>query len=118
MDEKDYFESRNWRPFGTEDAARIEAQLRRFSALGQALWGIRSEHLERQLQLLRPEIPPGFVLEDFRELLKFMDFTNRYSWARSWSEFSQIVSVGTQELPRWEARREIVIRAIEYLERR
>ncbi|HEV2135279.1 MAG TPA: hypothetical protein VGR47_13675 [Terracidiphilus sp.] len=117
MDEENFFESRGWRPFGTQDAARIEAQWRRFSALGQALWGSRSEHLERQLQLSHPEIPAGFALEDFRELLKFMDLTTRHSWARSWSDFSQTVSVGTEELTRWEARRQIVIRAIEYLEK-
>lgn len=117
MDEENYFESRNWRPFGTEDAARIEAQLRRFSALGMALWGQRSENLERQLQLRHPEIPAGFELTDFQELLKFMDFTNRHSWARTWPEFTQTVSVGTEELTLWEARREIVIRAIEFLEK-
>lgn len=45
------------------------------------------------------------------------DLPNRhYSWARSWSEFSQTVLVGTEEITRWEARRRIVIRAIEYLE--
>jgi hypothetical protein len=128
MDEENYFESRNWQPFGTKDAARIEAQLRRCSALSEALWGSRSEHLERQLQLPHPEIPSDFALADFRELLKYMDLTTRfasrdlsnrhYSWARSWSEFSQTVSVGAEQLTRWDARREVVIRAIEYLQRR
>ncbi|MGH9589214.1 MAG: hypothetical protein ACRD25_02410, partial [Terracidiphilus sp.] len=109
MDEENYFESRNWRPFGTKDAARIEAQMRRSSALGQELWGRRSEHLERQLQLSHPEIPSGFALEDFLELLKLMNLTTRYQWARSWSEFSQTVSVGAEQLTRWEARRQVVI---------
>jgi hypothetical protein len=128
MDEEAYFELRNWRPFGTQDAERMEAQLRRFSALGMALWGQKSEHLERQLQLPHPEIPSGFELADYRGLLKYMNLTTRfaardllsrhYSWARSWSEFSQTVSVGAEQLPRWEARREIVMRAIEFLERR
>ena len=128
MDEESYFESRNWQPFGTKDAARIEAKLGRYWSLGVALWGTRSEHLERQLQLPNPEIPLGFALADFQELLKFMDLTTRvasrnlsngqYSWARSWSEFFQKVSVGGEEITRWEARRQIVIRAIEYLEAR
>jgi hypothetical protein len=59
------------RPFGTAEAMRVEARLRRCGTLGLALWGRTSDDLRRQLLAPYPQIPSGFDLEDFRELQWF-----------------------------------------------
>src|SRR5439155_12747310 len=48
------------RPFGTEDAMRADARLRRCTALGMAQWGMPLEDLQRQL-LAPSEIPSGLI---------------------------------------------------------
>jgi hypothetical protein len=48
------------RPFGTAEAMRVEARLRRCGTLGLALWGRTSDDLRRQLLAPYPEIPSGF----------------------------------------------------------
>jgi hypothetical protein len=76
MDEEafdSWMHSRHSRPFGREDAKRAEAQLLRctklLATLGVALWGRTSGDLQRQLLAASPEVPSGFDLPDFRELL-------------------------------------------------
>ena len=124
MDEEEFDSLANWRPFETADVARSEAQARRGTTLGIALWGRTSADLQRQLLAPCPEIPPGYDLEDFRALhrmantiaTKLRDPRNSLSSyvARS----ASAIFAGGQSITEWEARCEVVRRAIEYLERR
>jgi len=112
------------RPFGTADAKKAEDLARRCAALAAALWGRDSAQLPRQLLASRPEIPPGFELADFRELLRTTEMMA--SWLhdpRSASFFPHgdpfpKISVGDQQFSLYEAQCEVVRRAIEYLESR
>ncbi|HTT65307.1 MAG TPA: hypothetical protein VMG35_25840 [Bryobacteraceae bacterium] len=114
------------RPFGTEEVAHWEAELRRKTGLvmtlGTALWGRTSEDLRRQLLALHPEIPPGFDLADFRELLRWTAQISSAVVAARRRGFSPsmlsspTVMVGNEGFTVWEARYEIVRRAIDYLE--
>jgi len=123
MDEEEFDSFMPSRPFGTEDAMRADARLRRCTTLGMALWGRTLEDLQRQLLAPFPEIPLGFDLADLRELQRsahqisacFRD--PRSKWLSRFASFSPAISVGTQRFTMWEARSEIVRRALEYLER-
>jgi hypothetical protein len=124
MDEEEFDALLQGRPFGTADAKKIDERLRRCTTLGRALWGKTSEDLQRQLLSPYPEIPSGFALSDFRELqrrtLELSALLNdpRSAWASRLGLSSQIVSVGSRQYTSWEARCEIVRRAIEYLEKK
>ena len=112
------------RPFGTQDANRADLRLRRSASLAATLWGKTPDELRRQLLAASPEIPTGFDLADFRELLHTTEqllagmrnpkneFMSRMALA------SQTIVVGTQRFTEWEARCEVIRRAIEYLENR
>jgi hypothetical protein len=129
MDEEEFDAFMELRPFGTEDAMRWDAQVRGdvglSMTLGSALWGKTSDDLQRQLLAPHPEIPPGFGLADFRKLLQW---TARMTSAVL--VFQRLrglcpavlppptVFVRTQGFTVWEARREIVRRAIDHLEKR
>jgi hypothetical protein len=113
MDEAEFDSSADWKPFESEDAAKSEAQAARCTSLAAALWGKTSVHLQRQLHSPYPVIPPGFELTDLRKLEQWAEsmisncFGNpRFSWLPR-----------AQGLSEWQARLEIVRRAIEYLER-
>lgn len=111
------------RPFGVEDAMRADARLRRCASLGMALWGRTAEDLKRQLLAPHPEIPQGFNLEDFGELQRSAQLTSvglsSSPYGRlSPAEASPTIFVGTRRFSVWEARCEVVRRAIEYLENR
>jgi hypothetical protein len=117
------------RPFGTEDATRWDAQIRGdfglCMTLGAALWGRTSEDLRRQLLASHPEIPPGVGLGDLRKLLQVSAqaasavlLTQRLRGLAPGVGASPAVTVGTQSFNLWEARHEIVRRAIDYLETR
>jgi hypothetical protein len=112
------------RPFGTADAAQLEAQVGRCASLGQALWGRTAEDLRRQLQKSSPDVPPGFDLADFqllqRESSRFASMNlddPRNAWARPMLAFPKSIQVGTQRFTEWEARAEIIRRAIGHLGR-
>jgi hypothetical protein len=126
MDEQELDSSMAWLPFGTKDAKRMEDQARRTAALGLALWGKTDDDLRRQLLAPHPEIPSGFDLADYRELQKSYRLiaaclAGRH---RSWVSgmpgirnlLSPLVVIGTERLTAFEARCEIVRRAIEFLE--
>lgn len=106
------------RPYGTKEAMRAE----RWMTLALALFGESMEALQRQLFATSPEIPSGFDLSDFQELLQFLQLASinanspRSAWAHPWPPPTLLV--GSQRLTLWEARCEIVRRAIEYLESR
>jgi hypothetical protein len=129
MNEEEFDALMKSRPFGTRDVVQWEAELRADTSLvmtlGVVLWGKSSEDTQRQLLASHPEIPPGFDLADFRKLLQ--------STAKLASAVSALqrmrggppsilpppaVCMGSQGLTLWEARCEIVRRAIEYLESR
>jgi len=129
MDEEEFDALMNWRPFGTGDAMRLFAQARADTglvmALGSALWGTTSEYLQRQLLAPHPEIPSGFELADFRKLLQFTARLNAALMALQRARGlhpavipNPVVLVGTRSFTFWEARHEIVLRAIDYLEDR
>lgn len=118
--EEQEFDSLFRQPFGSQDAMEWDARLRRSAALATALWGKASDDLERQLLAPHPEIPSGFELADFRELqrsaqeISVVMSNPRFGWASPAA--SPIMFVGTQRFTVWEARCEVVRRAIEYLE--
>jgi hypothetical protein len=124
MNEEDFDSSMNVRPFGTADAEKAEIGLRRSIALGLALWGRTSEQLQGQLLAQHPKIPAGFELSDFRKLerhvraLAAVSSEARFAWLPRSALFSPSIFVGTQRFTVWEARCEVVRRAIEYLEDR
>jgi hypothetical protein len=109
-------------PFGTTEAAQWEVRLSRCDSLGKALWGRTAEDLRRQLQKSYPDLPRGFVLADFQVLLRessrlaSLNLDDpRNAWARRLVHPGAI-SIGAQQLTEWEARVEIVRRAINYLQ--
>lgn len=118
MDGKDFD---SLQPFRTDDAARMNVRWGRSTVLATALWGRTSEDLRRQLLAPHPEIPPGFDLADFRHLQQIAETlsassgTPRLAWLSPLNTSSATVMVGTQQLTTWEARFEIVRRAIEHL---
>jgi hypothetical protein len=109
--------------FGTTDAAQWEARLGRCASLGHALWGRTAEDLRHQLQKSYPDIPRGFDLADFQLLLRessrlasMNPDDPRNAWARPMLLVNKSISVGTQRFSEWEARAEIVRRAIKFLD--
>jgi hypothetical protein len=123
MDEEEFDSLIQGRPFGTKDVMRLEAGARRCGKLGTALWGTTSADLQRQLLRPFPEIPSGFELEDFRRLhgdaqtivKKLRD--PRFGWSVLGGPGATIFAAG-ESFTEWEARCEIVRRAIEQLEGR
>jgi hypothetical protein len=124
MDEEEFDASFHLLPFGRVDATRADAQFRRRTALGVALWGRNAGDLQRQLLAPYPEIPSGFDLAEFRDLLRSAEGISTVlsdpgrAWLLPLARSSAIISVGTQRFTEWEARCEILRRAIEYLEKR
>jgi hypothetical protein len=129
MDEEEFDALMKLRPFGTADVVQWEAEsranMRLVMTLGVALWGKTSEDAQPQLLASHPEIPAEFELADFRKLLQWTAkmasaaFVLQQMRGLAPSVLSSpTVFVGPQGLTMWEARCEIVRRAIEYLERR
>lgn len=83
MDEQEFDSLFPPRPFGTAEAMRVEARLRRCGTLGLALWGRTSDDLRRHLLAPYAEIPSGFDLEDFRELQRFAQLISSGLTSRS-----------------------------------
>jgi hypothetical protein len=110
------FDSRFPRPFVREDAIQADARTRRSTALAGALWG-NADDLQRQLLAPHPEIPSGFELADFLELqqrvLVFQWLCSNRDLVRRFPTF-----MGAQHPELWEARHDVLRRAIEYLENR
>ena len=128
MDEEEFDALRELRPFGTKDAMRSFARDRADTGLvmqlGTALWGKTSEDLQRQLLAPHPEIPSGFEVADFRRLLQvtarigsaFVTL-RRMRGGNPGVSSHPVVFVGTNGFSFWDARCEVVRRAIDYLER-
>jgi len=129
MDEQEFDSLVQGRTFGTENAMQADARLRRrmtlSATLGAALWGRTSGDLQRQLLAPHPEIPSGFDLPDFRELLRVtaqmistLEATQRMAGLSHLGLSARTIIIGGQGFTAWEARCEVVRRAIEYLENR
>jgi len=125
MDEQEFDSLMQTRPFGRDEAMQADLQLRRGVTLAIALWGGTPDDLQRQLLAPSPEIPSGFDLTDLRELqrsaekisARMSDLSDpRYAWLSRLAFSYQTIFVGAQRFTAWEARCEIVRRAIEYLE--
>ncbi len=122
MNEEDFDSLMRFRPFGIDDMLRSEAQARRATALGMALWGMTSDDLKRQLLAPHPEIPSGFDVDDFRELQKSIRTIAarlrdpRQQWLASLPGIralcSPVIVVGARQITALEARCEIIRRAI------
>jgi hypothetical protein len=126
MKEEEFDSLMKGRSFGTEDAMQADAQLRHMFTVGAALWGRTPEDLKRQLLASHPEIPSAASLPDLRELLRkvemmlvaFHDPKNAWLAPSAIALSSPTITIGTQQFTAWEARCEIVRRAIQYLEMR
>jgi hypothetical protein len=129
MNEEEFDALMKSRPFGTGDVVRWETELRASTSLvmklGVELWGKGPEAAQSQLLASHPEIPVGFDLADFRKLLqwtaKMASAVSALQQMRAMPPSmlpSQTVFVGAEGLTLWEARHEIVRRAIEHLEKR
>ena len=123
MDEQEFAALFPSRPFGTKDAIEEDARWRRCATLGTLLFGTTPDDLRRQLLAAHPEIPRGYDLADFHDLERHLEmFSNALSNARStWlspvaSAVAATIVVGSERFSLLEARREIVQRAIHYLE--
>ncbi len=123
MDEEQFDLLMGSRPFTREDAVQADTQLRRRVTLAIALWGRTSDDLRCQLLAPFPEIPSGFDLADHWELQQSMEQVEarlsdpRNLWLSSFASSSQTISLGSRRFTTWEARCEIVRRAIAFLER-
>ena len=121
MNEEEFDSSVGSRPFGTADAVEAEARMRRCIALGVALWGRNSDDLQRQLLAPHPQIPSGFVLSDFLNLQQHVQTISaasadpRFAWLPRSVLSPPAILVGTEAFTTWEARCEVVRRAVEYL---
>jgi hypothetical protein len=121
MTDEEFDSSMGSRPFGTADATEAYARMRRCVALGVALWGGASDDLQRQLLAPYPQIPTGFVLSDFLNLEQHVQTISaasvdpRCAWLPASVLYSPAILIGTERFTIWEARCEIVRRAIEYL---
>lgn len=123
MNEEEFDSLIQGRPFGTADFRRLETQAGRCTHLAVALWGRTFDDLQRQLLAPYPQLPSGFELADFRKLQHWVQLISarcvdlRFALLPRFDLFSSTISIGAQQFTEWEARGEIVRRAIEYLEK-
>ena len=125
MDEQEFDTLLSSRPFRTQDAMREEARFRRCATLSALLFGKTGDDLRRQLLASHPEIPTGYDLTDFQDLQRHLELVTgelsnpRNTWLTPLRTAAfGVIEVGTQRLSIWEARLEILRRAIDYLENR
>src|SRR5262249_3267493 len=129
MTEDDFDALMQSRSFGTQDAINAETQILHgmtlLSTLGVALWGKTEDDLRRQLLKPHPEIPPGFDLADFRELLHIcaqmaaaIAGIQKVTGQAHVAPWSNSIHVGSESFTILEARCEVIRRAIDYTENR
>jgi hypothetical protein len=126
MDEHEFDALFPYRPFDTKEATQEDARLRRCSTLASALFGTTPEDLQQQLLAPHPKIPPGFSLNDFRDLKqhtgKLLAIDPTVPRLARFSLFQQMTSrtiaFGIQRYSTFEAQYKIVCCAIEFLENR
>ena len=120
MDQVDFHALIRSRPFGSEDATRAQLQFCRTLSLSTTLWGKTADDLRHQLLAHFPQIPSGFKLADFRELLRITEQISAAMkpQAPHLAFESETIAFGNQRYTEWEARCEIIRRAIAYMENR
>jgi len=124
MDEEEFDSLIHSRSFRSEDARHFEAQAGRLTTLGIELWGRTAADLERHLAAPHPKIPAGVDLTGLLNLhamvQKILDALGdpRHPLSLPLARSSAIISVGGHRFTEWEARLEIVRRAIEHFEKR
>lgn len=127
-DEFDAF-VRSQRSYGTKDARNAEAKILHgmtlLSTLGTALWGTTDDDLRQQLLKPHPEIPAGFDLSEFEDLLHVciqnasaVSAIHKTAGLEHLLPWSRTIVVGSESFTVLEARCEVVRRAIEYLRNR
>lgn len=123
MTEEEFDSLMPLRPFRREDVTRFDTEAGRFTTMGVALWGKTADDLQRQLDAACPEIPPECDLANLRNLQQYVQKIlaalgdPRNDWLSSLALPSWNLFIGTQRVTAWEARDEVVRRAIDYLER-
>lgn len=125
MDEQEFDALFSSRPYGTQDAMREDARRGRWGTLATLLFGRTPDDLRRQLLASHPEIPTGYDLTDFHDLQRHLELVSgalsnpRNTWLSPLRTGAfGVIEVGTQRLSVWQARLEILRRAIVYLENR
>ena len=120
MDEDEFFAQHPMRPWTLSDfenAHREGTALAHALWLGNKLWG-DIERMTRQLIANSPEIPTGLGLRELRTLERMLvRFGGSWPATPGIPKDSRII-IGGLSYTMWEARYEIVRRAIEFLERR
>jgi hypothetical protein len=123
MDEEEFDSLLQLRPFGTEEARQLDLRMRRKATLATALWGKTLDELKRQLLEGTPQIPAGFDLTDLRELLQSTEQlasalrNPRNELASRLALASRTILVRGERYTEWEARCEVIRRAIEHWSR-
>lgn len=122
MDEQEFDALFSSRPFGTRDALHADARWGRCGTLASLLFGRTPDDLRRQLLTSHPEFPPGYDLADFHGLQRHLEMVTaalsnpRNTWLSHLGTAAfGVIEVGTQRLSVWEARLEVIRRAIDYL---
>jgi hypothetical protein len=121
VDEEEFDSLMQSSSFTAREATLLDAKLRRRSMLALALCGRTVDDLKRQLTAPHPEIPVGVEIADVRELhlhLQSIPFETLKNRLRDLAIPSGTVYIGTELFTVWEARCEVVRRALEYLENR
>src|SRR5215467_8380195 len=123
MDEQEFDALFSSRPFGTQDALCEDARSRRGATLSSLLFGRTLDDLRHQLLAGHPETPSGYDLADFHDLLRHLEMVTaalnnpRNTWLSPLGAAAfGIIEVSAQRFSVWEARIEIVRRAIDFLE--
>ena len=122
MDEHEFFAQHPMRPWTRSD---FENAHREGTALAQALWLSNklwgdAETMTRQLLAASPEIPAGLGLQELRSLERLARLGLRFGdrWHGPRVPKGSALWIGGRSLTIWEARYEIVRRAIDFLEHR
>lgn len=113
MNEHEFFAQHPMRPWTHSDFQREGGALARALPLSAELWG-DPETLRRGLLAAFPEIPVGLGLPELRVLERLARLGLRFGDRRA----EPMVIINGRSFTVWEARYEIVRRAIEFLERR
>src|SRR5579884_333474 len=123
MEEHEFDSLREWRPFGTQEAGAAAARMGQCATLAVALWGTTREDLEQRLRARTPVITAG---DEPADLWALYDQARKLAAAfenpaNTWlpqhlRDGSAMIVVGAERFTAWQARCEIVRRAIEFLE--
>ncbi len=123
MDEHEFDSLRDWQPFRPETLGRFEAQAGRVTGLAVALWGNTPADLQRQLTGRYPKLPKSVDLADLHKLLAYAHRfemlleKNGSLWPLLRGAQATQIEVGGRLFNIWQARTEVVRRAIEFLEK-